>query len=150
MEYWNIFVIVTQMINSQNSEGYYYYYYYYYYYFAMIEIISVNSLTVNAFYRDYLSCRQWAMTALKVKMTLWYYLCNRCVSPLMLHVRIPLRERCTTLCDKVCQWFAASRWLPPCPPVSSTNETDRHDITEILLKVVLSTIKQDVVICRPT
>jgi len=41
------------MINSQNSEGYYYYYY-----FAMIEIISVNSLTVNTFYRDYLSCRQ--------------------------------------------------------------------------------------------
>jgi hypothetical protein len=28
------------------------------------------------------------------------------------------------------------------PPVSSTNKTDRHDITEILLKVVLNTIKQ--------
>ena len=28
------------------------------------------------------------------------------------------------------------------PPVSSTNKTDRHDITEILLKVALSTIKQ--------
>ena len=28
------------------------------------------------------------------------------------------------------------------PPVSSTKKTDRHDITEILLKVVLSTIKQ--------
>jgi hypothetical protein len=27
------------------------------------------------------------------------------------------------------------------PPVSSTNKTDRHDITEILLKVALSTIK---------
>jgi hypothetical protein len=27
-------------------------------------------------------------------------------------------------------------------PVSSTNETDRHDITEILLKVALNTIKQ--------
>jgi hypothetical protein len=27
------------------------------------------------------------------------------------------------------------------PPVSSTNKTDRHDITEILLKVVLSTNK---------
>jgi hypothetical protein len=30
----------------------------------------------------------------------------------------------------------------PVPPVSSTNKTDRHDITEILLKVALSTIKQ--------
>jgi hypothetical protein len=28
------------------------------------------------------------------------------------------------------------------PPVSSTNKTDRHDITEILLKVALNTIKQ--------
>ena len=27
-------------------------------------------------------------------------------------------------------------------PVSSTNKTDRHDITEILLKVVLNTIHQ--------
>ena len=27
-------------------------------------------------------------------------------------------------------------------PVSSTNKTDHHDITEILLKVVLNTIKQ--------
>jgi hypothetical protein len=26
-------------------------------------------------------------------------------------------------------------------PVSSTNKTDRHDITEILLKVLLNTIK---------
>ena len=30
----------------------------------------------------------------------------------------------------------------PGPPVSSTNKTDHHDITEILLKVALSTIKQ--------
>jgi hypothetical protein len=28
------------------------------------------------------------------------------------------------------------------PPVSSTNKTDRHDITENLLKVVLTTFKQ--------
>ena len=37
----------------------------------------------------------------------------------------------TTLCDKVCQWFS------PGTPVSSTSKTDRHDITEILLKVAL-------------
>ena len=28
------------------------------------------------------------------------------------------------------------------PPVSSTNKSDRHDITEKLLKVALNTIKQ--------
>jgi hypothetical protein len=34
------------------------------------------------------------------------------------------------------------RWFSPGVPVSSTNKTDRHDITEILLKVALSTINQ--------
>jgi hypothetical protein len=28
----------------------------------------------------------------------------------------------------------AGRWFSPGTPVSSTNKTDRHDITEILLK----------------
>jgi hypothetical protein len=36
----------------------------------------------------------------------------------------------------------ADRWFSPGPPVASTNKTDRHDITEILLKVALNTIKQ--------
>jgi hypothetical protein len=40
----------------------------------------------------------------------------------------------TTLCDKVCRWFS------PGIPVSFANKTDRHDITEILLKVALKTI----------
>jgi hypothetical protein len=34
------------------------------------------------------------------------------------------------------------QWFSPGPPVSSTNENDRHDITEISLKVTLKTIKQ--------
>jgi hypothetical protein len=50
--------------------------------------------------------------------------------------------RCTTLCNKVCQLLAAGQWFSPGSPVSSTNKTDRHDITEILLKVALNTIKQ--------
>jgi hypothetical protein len=43
----------------------------------------------------------------------------------------------TTLCDKVCQWLATVRWFPPCTPVSFTNKTYCHNITEILLKVAL-------------
>jgi hypothetical protein len=39
----------------------------------------------------------------------------------------------TTLCDQVCQFS-------PGTSVSSTNKTDRYDITEILLKVALNTI----------
>ena len=69
-------------------------------------------------------------------------LCKRCLSPLMLWVRISIRARCTTLCDNVCHWLATGRWFSPGPPVSSTNKTDRHNIAAILLKVVLSTIKQ--------
>jgi hypothetical protein len=59
----------------------------------------------------------------------------------MLWVQIPPRARCTTICDKVCQWLVAGRWFSPGTPVSSTNKTDRHDITKILLKVALSIIK---------
>jgi hypothetical protein len=39
-----------------------------------------------------------------------------------------------------CPWHAAGLRFSPDPPVSSTNITDRHDITEILSKVSLNTI----------
>jgi hypothetical protein len=45
----------------------------------------------------------------------------------------------STLFDKVCLRFFAGAL------VSSTNTTDRHDITEILLKVALSTITSNLV-----
>jgi hypothetical protein len=73
---------------------------------------------------------------------IYNYLCNQCLSPLMLWVRISIRARCITLCDKVCQWLATGWWFSPGTPVSSTNKTDRHDITEILLEVELNTINQ--------
>jgi hypothetical protein len=41
-----------------------------------------------------------------------------------------------------CFFFLTGQWFSPGPPVSSTNKTDCHDITEILLKVALNTIKQ--------
>jgi hypothetical protein len=31
------------------------------------------------------------------------------------------------------------QWFSPNTPVSSTNKTDHHDVTEILLKVALNT-----------
>jgi hypothetical protein len=46
----------------------------------------------------------------------------------------------TTLCDKVCQLLVAGRWFSPGTLVSSTNQTDSHEITELLLKVALNTI----------
>jgi hypothetical protein len=37
--------------------------------------------------------------------------------------------------------FVSGLWFSPATPVSSTNNTDRHNITGILLKVTLNTIK---------
>ena len=80
------------------------------------------------------SCGRW----------IYNYLCKQCLSPLM-RVRISIRARCTTLCDKVCQSLATGRWFSPGTPVSSTNKSDCHDIAVILLKlqkVALNIIKQ--------
>jgi len=64
--------------------------------------------------------------------TWWYgswiynYLCNQCLSPLTLWVRISLMRGVldTTLCDEVCQWLAAGRWFSQGTPVSSTNKIE--------------------------
>jgi hypothetical protein len=69
---------------------------------------------------------------------LYSYLCNQCLSSLMFWVQISIKARCTILCYKVFQWHATGRWISPGSLVSSTNKTDRHDITEILLKVALN------------
>ena len=64
------------------------------------------------------------------------YFCS-CPFTLDSRVRIPLRRGVfvTTLCDEVCQSVVFSGYSG-----SSINKTDRHDITEILLKVALNTI----------
>jgi hypothetical protein len=46
----------------------------------------------------------------------------------------------TQLWDKVFQLLATGWWFSTGAPLSSTNKTDCHDITEILLKVELNTI----------
>jgi hypothetical protein len=57
----------------------------------------------------------------------------------VLRVRMPFRREVigTTLCDNVCQWLAAGRRFSQGTRVFSTNKTDRHDITDILLKLAL-------------
>ena len=46
------------------------------------------------------------------------------------------------LCDTVRQWLATGWWFSLGTPVPSNNKAVLHDITEILLKGVLKTIKQ--------
>jgi hypothetical protein len=54
---------------------------------------------------------------------------------------LPFQQKPTTtshtLCDKVCQGLATGLWFSPGTLVSSTNKTDHHNITEILLNLVL-------------
>jgi hypothetical protein len=45
--------------------------------------------------------------------------------------------RLTAASDKVYQLLAHGWWFSPSTPASSTTKTGRHDIAEILLKVVL-------------
>ena len=56
-----------------------------------------------------------------------------------------LQKGCTRLAaasDKVYQLFANGRWFSPGTLSSSTIKTGHHDLAEILLKVVLSTINK--------
>ena len=39
------------------------------------------------------------------------------------------------ICDKGCQWLATGRWFSSDTLVSSSNEIDRHDITEIFVNI---------------
>jgi len=53
-----------------------------------------------------------------------------------------LQKGCTRLAaasDNVYQLLAQGRWFSPDTPASSTTKTGRHDIAEILMKVVLNT-----------
>jgi hypothetical protein len=71
------------------------------------------------------------------------HLCNQCLSPLTLWVRIEIYSiQHYVYTDKVCQWLTRGRWISPGTPVSSTNKTEHHDKTEILFKVVLNTMYQ--------
>jgi hypothetical protein len=71
----------------------------------------------------------------------WYgswiynYICNQSLPPLMLWVRISIRARCTTLCDKVCQWLATGQWFSPGSPVSLV--LFKADLIIISLKIKL-------------
>ena len=70
---------------------------------------------------------------------IYNYLCNQCLSPLKLWVRslYSIQQYVVKIVKDL--WQVGG--LPPGPLVSSTNKTDHQDITEILLKVALNTIK---------
>jgi hypothetical protein len=67
---------------------------------------------------------------------IYNYLCNQCLSPLTLRVRISLSQGVldTTLRDKVYQWLAARRWVSPSTLVYSTIKADHWNIVESGIK----------------
>jgi hypothetical protein len=71
---------------------------------------------------------------------IYNYLCNQCLSPLKLWVWMPFSWGVldTTLCDKVCR--ATGQWFTP---ISSTNKTDSHEITEKFTSVWLGIIQEN-------
>jgi len=77
----------------------------------------------------------------RILFSAWY--CWVRVKQLLLSIWLKLDdlELLPYLCEKGCQWLAAGRLFSPDSSVSPNNKTDRYDITEILLKVTLNTIK---------
>jgi hypothetical protein len=64
-----------------------------------------------------------------------------------------LQKGCTRLAvasDKAYQLLAHGRWFSPGTPASSTTKTGRHDIAEILLKVLKhqKSLKEKIILCK--
>ena len=71
---------------------------------------------------------------------IYNYLCNQYLAHSANRVHGEIYSIQNYVILKVCQWLTTGRWFSPSTPVSSTNKTDRHDITDILLSVALNTI----------
>ena len=74
----------------------------------------LGSLGLSRLFADWtkLYCGSW----------IYYYLCNQCISSLMLWLVSSRRGVLdTTLCDKVYQWLTTGRWFSPGTSISSTN-----------------------------
>ena len=100
------------------------------------ELTLYHTITTTV-YKEEVSSWSWSYNS-----WIYNYLCNQCLLPLILWVRISPRRGvlAITLCDKVCQWLVTGSYFSPVTPVSSTSKTDPHNITEILLNATLNTI----------
>jgi hypothetical protein len=100
--------------------------------FCLFIFLSIPLFCLSLIYRQSWLYDSW----------IYNYLSNRWLSPLTLWGWIPLMARYT---QYNIMWFcqrlvAGLCFFSPGTPVYSINKTDRHDITKILLKVVLNTI----------
>ena len=113
-------------------------YYKLFIYFNLCLIIMINNL--SCLFTSISKGPSWLWS---YSSWIYNYLCNQCHH----HWCCKFKSRSgrgvlDTLYDNIYQWVATGLWFSPGLSVSSTNKTDCHDITEILLKVALNTIKQ--------
>jgi hypothetical protein len=82
---------------------------------------------------------------LRLRLHIWknVFYCSSSFFKLLSSIYISsyVLKKCSTVSVSVLQ-MATCRWFSLGTPVSSINKTDCHDITEILFKVALNTIKQ--------
>jgi hypothetical protein len=102
----------------------------------------IDSIWKNYYIIKFLWNKYYARTNIssQYRWSLFVLLCNQCQSPLMFWVRIPFMASCTRF---NIMWTSLSvmydRWMVV-SGYSSTNKTDRHNIIEKLLKVVINTL----------
>ena len=86
-------------------------------YILIISIITIIHMTTKIKYIIYAYISWFFITSWSWSYGSWIYdyLCNQCLSPLTLWVRISLKRGVlnTPLCDKVCQWLSAGPWFCP-------------------------------------
>ena len=77
-------------------------------------------------------------------LSIYNYLCNQCIPPTKVVSSNPTHGEVYSIQHYAIKFVSDLRqtglWFSPGILISSTNETDCHDITEILLKVALNTI----------
>jgi hypothetical protein len=100
-----------------------------YYTFVLFHILMFNSVFCN------ICTGKGQLWSWAFGSWIYNYLCNQWLPPLTLWVWMPLNRSVldTTLSEKVYHWLATGWYFSPGTSVSSTNTTERHDITEILL-----------------
>ena len=80
----------------------------------------------------YMILRSHDILVISYSRLIYNYLCNQCLSPLKFKSCSWRDVLDTTLCDKVASDLLQVGDFPPGTPISSTNKTDRHNITETL------------------
>ena len=103
--------------------------------------LQVNIIFMNmSFNREIIMHNTISHRGAVVVVIVWIFTITCAISALWVRTQFRRSVLDTTFYDKVWQWLATGQSFLPGTPVSPTNNTERHDIIEILLKVALNTL----------